>query len=94
MLVPQNYLIMFGGQMNYQITDELWKYDITSSQWHQLNPQHPLGEMYPAYARLHSFFNYTCYSECHFTCFTTLKYFVFIQKCVKSKNYLILVAFS
>ncbi|KAL5263140.1 hypothetical protein ACHWQZ_G008527 [Mnemiopsis leidyi] len=32
-------LIMFGGQINYQITDELWKYDITSSQWHQLNPQ-------------------------------------------------------
>ena len=30
---------MFGGQINYQITDELWKYDITSSQWHQLNPQ-------------------------------------------------------
>lgn len=50
----KNYLIMFGGQMNYQITDELWKYDITSSQWHQLNPQHPLGEMYPAYARTSS----------------------------------------
>ena len=25
--------------MNYEVTNDLWKYDISTSQWHQLNPQ-------------------------------------------------------
>eukprot|EP00116_Pleurobrachia_bachei_P007149 sb/3467411/ len=34
----KEWLIMFGGQKNYKVSNELWKFNTLTREWHQLNP--------------------------------------------------------